>query len=190
VWDNTGKGSSWSSPASFQMGMARSDWKAKWISPGYKEDTVNRRSPLLRKTFPITKEIKSATAYITSRGLYEAHINGQRVGNAYLTPGWTNYNKRMQYQQYDVTPLIAQGDNAIGVTLGSGWYRGFIGFGGQKNLYGKELALLLQVQLQYADGTTEWIQSAQRSITVRRLMRGVRKRDGHSGVMTIHNGVR
>jgi alpha-L-rhamnosidase len=160
VWDNSGKASEWSAPAHWQTALlSKSDWKAKWISPGYAEDTIVRPSPLLRKTFQAGKKVKLATAYISALGLYEAFINGKRVGDAYLTPGWTNYAKRIQYQQYDVTDLMLQGDNAMGAALGSGWYRGFIGFSGQKNFYGKELALLFQLELLYADGTSEVIVS-------------------------------
>jgi len=158
VWDNTGKASAWTEANFWQMGLLNaSDWKAKWIQPGYKEDTINQPSPYFRKTFNTSKKIASATAFITSLGLYEAFINGKRVGDAYLTPGWTSYNKRLQYQLYDVTTLLISGNNAIGVALGNGWYRGFIGFSGQKNFYGKELALLAQIEIQYTDGTRETI---------------------------------
>ena len=85
-----------------------------------------RPSPLFRKEFTASKKISSATAYITAHGMYEAQINGQRIGDAYLTPGWTSYNKRLQYQIYDVTDLLNNGNNAIGVTLGNGWYRGLL----------------------------------------------------------------
>ncbi|MEQ1796461.1 MAG: alpha-L-rhamnosidase N-terminal domain-containing protein, partial [Lacibacter sp.] len=102
VWDNNGKASAWSAMAFWQMGLLQStDWKAQWIEPGYKEDSVFA-APLMRKEFSNPKKIKSATAYITAHGLYEAQINGKRVGDAYLTPGWTSYNKRLQYQAYDV----------------------------------------------------------------------------------------
>jgi len=155
AWDNTAKPSAWSETASWQMTLSPSDWKAKWIQPGYAEDSVTRPSPLFRKEFSTAKKIQSATAYITAHGLYEAQINGKRVGDAYLTPGWTSYNKRLQYQVYDVTGLLQSGANAIGVTLGSGWYRGYIGFSGQKNFYGKDIALLLQLDITYADGSRE-----------------------------------
>src|SRR5665647_468254 len=116
VWDNNGKASAWSNVATFQMALLNvSDWKAKWITPGYEEDAM-RASPLFRKQFSTNKKIISATAYITAHGLYEAQINGKRVGDAYLTPGWTSYNKRLQYQTYDVTNLLKNGSNAIGVT--------------------------------------------------------------------------
>jgi alpha-L-rhamnosidase len=158
VWDNNGNVSSKSDPASFQMALLnKSDWKAKWIGPGYTEDSVNRPSPMLRKTFLSNKKVVSATAYITAHGLYEAQLNGQRISDAYFTPGWTSYNKRLQYQVYDVTNMITKGINVIGVTLGSGWYRGFIGFSGQQNVYGKDIALLMQVEIVYSDGSSEKI---------------------------------
>src|SRR5258708_27018885 len=149
VWDNTGKASEWSAPASWQMGLLTpADWKAQWITPGFKEDSVNRPSPMFRKAFLLSKKVQSAIAYITAHGLYEAQINGRRVGDAYLTPGWTSYNKRLQYQAYDVTHLIRPGKNAIGVMLGSGWYRGYIGLIGQHHLYLEDLALLAHMVLQ------------------------------------------
>jgi len=154
VWDNSGKASEWSEPASWQTGMlTAADWKAQWISPGYAEDSVMRPSPLFRKEFSITRRIASATAYITSHGLYEAEINGHRVGDAYLTPGWTSYNKRLQYQAYDVTSLLTDGKNAVGAVLGNGWYRGYIGFNPKPNLYGKDIALLFQLEVTYTDGS-------------------------------------
>ncbi len=160
IWDNAGKASAWSQPATFQMAFLKSaDWKAKWIEPGYTEDTIMRPCPLLRKAFTTSGKIVSATAYITSHGMYEAMINGKRVGDSYLTPGWTAYNKRLQYQVYDVTSLISTGKNAVGVMLGSGWYRGTIGYKNNINYYGKDIALLCQINIRYADGTTETINS-------------------------------
>src|SRR6201999_1951494 len=90
---------------------------------------------------------------------YEAQINGQRVGDAYLTPGWTSYKNRLQYQTYDVTDLLKEGKNAIGATLGNGWYRGIIGFADHRNVYGKDIALLMQINITYEDGTTGVITS-------------------------------
>ncbi|MBO9618243.1 MAG: family 78 glycoside hydrolase catalytic domain [Niabella sp.] len=160
VWDNSGKPSAWSQPARFQMALLQpGDWKASWIGPGYTEDSVLRPSPLLRKEFSTTKKIARATAYITAHGMYEAYVNGNRVGDAHFTPGWTSYKTRLQYQTYDITDLLKQGKNAFGVILGNGWYRGFIGFQGQKNFYGKDIALLLQVHIEYTDGTNETIVS-------------------------------
>src|SRR5208283_10590 len=100
------------------------DWVARWIEPGYSENMDTRPSPLFRKTFSVTKKIQSANLYVTSHGLYEAKINGQRIGNAYLSPGWTSYKKRLAYQAYDLTDQIRPGANSLGVMLGNGWYRG------------------------------------------------------------------
>jgi alpha-L-rhamnosidase len=160
VWDNSGKRSAWSLPAKFRTGLLDgTGWKAKWIEPGYAEDTVMRPSPLMRKEFTLKGKVSRATAYITAHGIYEAELNGQRIGDALLTPGWTSYGKRLQYQAYDVTGLLKSGPNAIGVMLGSGWYRGNIGFSNTINFYGRDIALLCQIDITYSDGSTESIVS-------------------------------
>ncbi len=114
---------------------------------------------MLRRSFGANGEIASARIYATSLGLYELHLNGQRVGDALLTPGWTTYRHRIQYQTYDVTDLLRNGENALGALLGDGWYRGHLGFQRQRNMYGDRLALLLQLQIRYADGRTEFVTS-------------------------------
>ena len=156
VWDNNNKPSAWSEPAFFQTALlGTSAWKAKWIEPGSAEmDSMTRPAHYFRKQFSSNKKISSATAYITAHGLYEAQINGKRVGDAYLTPGWTSYNKRLQYQVYDVTNLLSNGNNAIGINVGTGWYRGFLAWAGNKNIYGKKAGILFQLDIIYADGTT------------------------------------
>lgn len=180
AWDNAGKASAWSAPAYWQAGLLTpANWTATWIGPGYVEDSVRRPSPLLRKEFAIKKPLASATAYITAHGLYEAQLNGQRVGDAYLTPGWTSYHKRLAYQAYDVTKLLKTGPNAVGATLASGWYRGFVGFDNVHNVYGRDIALLMQLHLVYRDGTSEdigtdgtWQTSADGPIRRAELQRG------------------
>jgi alpha-L-rhamnosidase len=160
VWDNSGKGSAWSKTASWQMGLLNAnDWKANWIEQGVIEDSVNRPTPLFRKAFKAVKKIQSATAYITSHGMYEGYINGKRIGDFYLTPGWTSYNKRLQYQAYDVTDLLQTGNNVIAMALGNGWYRGYLAWDGNKNVYGKDVALLFQLDISYTDGSRESILS-------------------------------
>jgi alpha-L-rhamnosidase len=159
VWDAKGKPSRWSEAAAFRMALLTTDWTAQWIEPGYVEDSILRPSPFFRKKFTVSKKLHSAIAYITAHGLYDASLNGQRIGDALLTPGWTSYNKRLQYQAYDVTNLLQQGDNAVGVMLGSGWYRGNLAWAGDHNLYGKTLGLLFQLTLTYTDGTTETVVS-------------------------------
>ncbi len=159
VWDNKGNVSEWSAQAFFGTGLQAADWQARWINAGFMEDTVTRPSPIFRKHFTIGKKIQSAIAYISARGLYEAAINGKRVGDGFLTPGWTSYKNRIPYQAYDVAELLNKNNNSIGVELGSGWYRGYLAFEGQKNLYGKELALIFQLMISYTDGTSETIVS-------------------------------
>jgi alpha-L-rhamnosidase len=89
--------------------------------------------------------------------MYEASMNGRKIGDAFLTPGWTSYNKRLQYQAYDITDLIAMGENVIGMNVGSGWYRTPLAWNDNKNLYGKKLGLLLQVNITYSDGSQETV---------------------------------
>ncbi len=158
VWDNHGDVSPWSAGQFWEMGLLTpADWSAQWVSPDLHEDTVTRPPMMLRKVFALKKSVESARMYVTCHGLYEARINGKKVGNDELTPGWTSYNKRLQYQVYDVAGMLRHGSNAVGVTLGNGWYRGYIGFDGNKNVYGDKLALLLQLEVQYTDGTRDTI---------------------------------
>jgi alpha-L-rhamnosidase len=158
IWDSAGHVSPWSPIAFFQTALlSAADWKGLWIQPGYEEPAANRPSPLFRKEFGLGKKVKSAYAYITAHGIYEARINGRRIGDAYLAPCWTSYHHRLQYQVYDVTALVRQGTNAIGAMLGSGWWRGFIAFDGKHEFYGKDISLLMQVMITYADGSTQSI---------------------------------
>ncbi|MCK9205406.1 MAG: glycoside hydrolase family 78 protein, partial [Bacteroidales bacterium] len=160
VWDNRGKASEWSQPAFWQTAfLSTNEWKAKWIMQDTVRFTNSEACPVFRRTFIAGKQIQSATAYITALGMYEAQINGARLGDAFFTPGWTAYRKRIQYQVYDVTGIVKQGNNAIGVTLGNGWYSGFIGWGNHNHEYGKYKALLFQLEINYTDGTSETIVS-------------------------------
>ncbi|HTR29203.1 MAG TPA: family 78 glycoside hydrolase catalytic domain [Puia sp.] len=156
IWDNKGRVSPWSERAWWQMGLLRpQDWKARWIRPA---DTAgDAANPLLRTHFSISRPVASATVYITAHGLYEARLNGQRIGDAYLTPGWTSYKKRLQYQAYDVSGLLRNGANAIGAMLGNGWYRGTIGFSNNHDFYGRDISLLLQLIIRYKDGSSDTI---------------------------------
>lgn len=155
VKDNHGNTSAWSEPGLFQMGIAPADWTAKWITVAGKDSSA--RSPLFRKEFSLQKKVKSAIVYITAKGLYEANINGQRVSDTYFAPGWTSYKDHLQYQVYDVTAALKSGANVLGVSLGNGWYKGRIGFGNQHNFYGDTRGLLMQVEVEYTDGTKETI---------------------------------
>ncbi|NJD10196.1 MAG: alpha-L-rhamnosidase [Gemmatimonadetes bacterium] len=157
VWDGNGRPSAWSRTAFWEMGLLQpSDWRADWISPPVADDTVRRRpGPLLRKSFALRDGIRSARLYATALGLYELRLNGLRVGDQVLTPGWTSYDTRLQYQTYDVTPLLHAGENALGALLGTGWFRGDLAWEGNRNIYGRQAALLAQLHVRYADGTEQ-----------------------------------
>lgn len=157
IWDNKNKVSEWSEPAYWEMGILEPQaWKASFISLKTGTETgKSRPCQYFRKEFSFTKKVKSARLYITSLGLYQVFLNGQKVSNDLFSPGWTSYNKRLQYQAYDVSPMIS-GKTSIGAILGDGWYRGSIGWG-QNNYYGGQLALLLQLIIEYTDGTSELV---------------------------------
>jgi alpha-L-rhamnosidase len=157
VKDNHGNTSPWSAVQYFQTGLKSADWTAKWITVEGKDSS--KISPLFRKEISLSKAIRSAMIYVTAKGLYEASINGKRMSDHYFAPGWTSYRKHLQYQVYDVTSALKKGANAIAVTLGDGWYKGRIGFNGQHNFYGDTRALLLQLEVEYTDGTKERINS-------------------------------
>jgi alpha-L-rhamnosidase len=161
VWDEDDQPSAWSAPAFWEMGLLdASDWRATWITPDWDEDvTISQPAPMLRRKFTLKETPVTARLYVTSLGVYEARLNGQRVSDWRFTPGWTSYEHRIQYQTYDVTKMLTTGDNAVGVLLGDGWYRGFLGFQGQRNTYGDRLALLLQLHVTFADGAEEIITS-------------------------------
>jgi len=153
IWDSKGKETKWSETASWEMGLLKSsDWKAKWIE--MESDTQRYSpSPHFRKEFTSGKPVASARIYVTSHGFYELQLNGKKVGDQVLTPGWTSYSKRLQYQVYDVTDMLLNGNNAIGAVLGDGWYRGTLAWGNNWAIYGKRLGLLMQLIIKYKDGT-------------------------------------
>ncbi len=162
VWDNINDENDWSESASWEMSLlSSSNWNAEWIEPNLVEkEKAYNPCPLLRRKFKAKNKIAKARLYITSKGLYEAFINGQAVGDQLFTPGWTSYNKRLQYQIYDVTDLIEKDQNALSVRLGDGWYRGqFDSYDRWNNNYGKNTALLCQLELTYTNGEKETISS-------------------------------
>ena len=159
VKDNQGNESAWSAVSHWQMGLLKpQDWKAQWITSSI-ADTILGPNPMFRKVFSSDAGVKSATLYITAHGLYEAHLNGKRIGNDYLAPGWTTYRKRLQYQSYEVTDLLKAGNNTLGFILGDGWYRGYIGFDENHGYYGNKLSGLAQLEIEYNDGSKKTIVS-------------------------------
>ena len=158
LWDENGEGGEMST-GSFEMGLLENtDWEAKWITGNYKVKK-SERYPVdcFRKHLSITREVKSARIYITACGLYEARLDGEKIGNYCLAPGHTDYRKRVQYQTYDVTELLSVGDHTMTVQLADGWYRGGCGAWGTRNQYGTETKLLAQLEISYADGKRDLI---------------------------------
>jgi len=152
VWNNKSQTSPWSQINSWKMGLLKpDDWTARWIQSNDALDTTGGPSPMFRKVFMLGHKVKAAHLYISAHGLYEAQLNGKRIGDDYFVPGFTSYNKRLQYQVYDVTSGLHRGLNAFGVTIGDGWYRGYT-YDRKKNVYGKKLALLFQLEVIYTDG--------------------------------------
>ncbi|MEV6302751.1 glycoside hydrolase family 78 protein [Actinoplanes sp. NPDC051861] len=139
----------WSPPQTVEAGLFEpGDWTARFISPGDDDNALLRE-------FTVSGEVRQARLYTTAHGLYRAEINGVRVGDQELAPGWTSYSRRLRYQVYDVTELLREGGNDLRVLLGNGWFRGRLGFAQGRALYGDRLALLAQLELTLADGTIQ-----------------------------------
>ncbi len=158
VWDENAHSTGWSDTAWFEIGLLeQDDWAAQWVgNPLVGGPRSPVPSPFFRKEFSIDGNIQSARLYITSLGIYETSINGQRVGEDIFAPGWTDYNKRIQYQTYDVTDLIESGSNVIGAILGDGWYCGNIAAEGRQ-IYGDHPKLLAQLEITRSDGSSQVI---------------------------------
>lgn len=178
VWDNKGNSSAWSNIAMWQMGLLnRSDWNnAQWIGFDEVIDSLRiaphvhqngkrswgpRRNilPLMRKEFSVNKAIKAATTYICGLGHFELHLNGKKIGDHFLDPGWTNYSKHAQYITFDITNEVKNGTNAIGVMLGNGFYY----IPGQRyrkmtGAYGHP-KMIMRTVIEYTDGSVENIVS-------------------------------
>ena len=135
----------------FETGKMDEPWQAKWITPDEKH--VNTR---MFRSFALRSGVKQARLYISGLGLYEAQINGKRVGDEYLAPLCNNYEAWIQAQTYDVTRLVKK-ENSISVILGDGWYKGRFGFQGQAEVFGKEQVLIAELHVDYRDGSHEVI---------------------------------
>ncbi|GIO92075.1 alpha-L-rhamnosidase [Paenibacillus lactis] len=145
-----------SETAWFETAKLNEPWAAKWIIPELDKDV----HPVLSRQFEITGKVISARAYVCGLGLYEMEMNGVKAGDEYFAPHFNAYHKWLQYQTYDVTELLKQGENRISVSLGNGLYKGRFGFEGYTDkIYGDEFALLCEIMVTYEDGTTFVIKS-------------------------------
>jgi len=180
IWDADGKESPWSETSWWQTGLfSKTDWQgAKWIAyesmdtsmrlvPGihgagnHLGDLAVKRPviPQFRKSFEVKKELQSATLYISGLGHYEAYLNGQKIGNSFLSPGWTDYDKTVFYNTYDITDQLKAGENVLGAVVGNGFYninreryrKLVIAFGFPK--------MISYLRLNYEDGTFETVKT-------------------------------
>lgn len=158
VWDLHGRPSTWSQANWWETGLLQaSDWKAHWIGD---PSAPLHSAPLLRHEFHLAGAVRTARVFVTALGSYELHINGSKVGDGILNPGWTDFRHRVLYQTYDVTRLLRAGDNAIGAMLGDGWYGSPLGWKPAAFNFGPPPPrLLLQLQVTYLDGKQQTIDS-------------------------------
>jgi len=156
AWTDAGE-SDWSEPSSWEHGLLESsDWSARWVAPAELDDqpALQRPAYMLAGTVPIRAPVERARLYATGHGIYECFLNGSRVGDLELTPGWTAYRKRLQVQTYDVTDLVIDGENVVGGLLSDGWWRGQNSVARRVNDYGATTALLAQLVVTLASGET------------------------------------
>ncbi|MCD8217293.1 MAG: glycoside hydrolase family 78 protein [Clostridiales bacterium] len=134
-------------------------WQGVFVTAEKAEDAAKSEGTYIRKAFNVKGKVKSAYLVSSAHGLYRAYINGQKVGRDEFAPGWTSYNDRLLYQTWEVTELLTEGENVIGVHLGAGWYKGEMSFNHVRNLYGDRTAFGGQIIVDYADGSREVIAS-------------------------------
>ena len=163
VKDNHGREITSKKDAFFETGLLeQNDWNAQWI--GFTPERRNEELPpdgnlrpesiMLRKEFSAGSDIKEARVYISGLGNYLLYINGERIGNDIFTPGWTDYNKRVQYQTYDITRHLKKGDNAAGILLGNMWWSGGLGWQGNEIYSEGPLSAIAQIEIEYKNGET------------------------------------
>ena len=180
VWDGNGKASQWSEPAQWRMGVLNpEEWCARWIGAPWQQEWEEKNTtpaPYFSKEINLDRKVASAVAFVTGLGYFEFYVNGDKVGNEVLVPNFTNYSKRprlpltsiaiednfrgyrVMYLTYDITDLLKQGENALGVLVGNGWYnthtrRWPAAYGSPR--------MICQVKVTYEDGSEEIIVSDQ-----------------------------
>jgi alpha-L-rhamnosidase len=169
VWDRDDLPSAYSAPAWWEMGLlAPTDWRAAWVTRKRPEPISEQNmfeddpAPLFRKEFWIQKKVRRARVYVSGLGYYELRLNGQRVGDHVLDPGWTTCAKRVLYSTYDVTDQLKRGRNALGMMLGNGWFnplplRLWGHINPRENLTIGQPRAILQLVADFADGTSQTI---------------------------------
>ena len=170
IWDQLDRPSAWSAPATWGMGLLdRGEWSAQWIGDA-SPSTTNVAVTALRRRFTLAGRPERAIVYASALGVYELHINGQRVGDHVLAPEFTDYHIRTQYQAYDVTSLLHPGENVIAAWLGDGWYAGGIGLAQalvkqRRNIYGNHPRFLAQLEVTSVGRTTRIVTDSSWRVT-------------------------
>lgn len=156
VWDNQGERGE--ACGFFETGLLeQKNWQAKWITHDFPQEET--ACPVFTKKRTCEKEVVRARAYVTSLGVYELCVNGKKAGDFYLSPGWTSYHNRLQYQAYDITDLLAGEspetavNHKIEFTVANGWYKGHLNGEGENCFYGDRVAALAMFRVEYEDGT-------------------------------------
>lgn len=158
--DEEGREGGWSEIAAIEMGLLNpADWTARWIRPATESDPAGEPVAWLRRTFTLKGEIARARLYVTARGLFALDLNGRCVGRDHFANGFTSYRHRIDTLTYDVTAQLKEGPNTLQATIGKGWYAGRLGWFGLIGVYGKNPALLLQLEIRHEDGSTTTIRS-------------------------------
>ena len=140
---------------SFETGILEPEtFQAKMITHDFPEEET--ACPIFSRTFSAKGNVKKARIYATGRGVYEAYLNGERIGEDRMTPGWTSYHHRLQYQVYDITEMLRK-ENEIEIMVGNGWYKGIFGFMLMPNIYGDRVGAFAEIHLEYEDGSREVI---------------------------------
>ena len=165
-----GSESPWSEPLTVEAGLLEaSDWQATFVGPAREENLETPQPcPYLRRSFAVSAPVTRARLYVTALGVYELELNGRRIGDHVLAPGWNSYHHQLRYDTFDVTDVVQQGENAVGVVLGDGWYRGALVENLQRNRYGNRLGVLCRLELTHADGSTTIVVSDDRMACVDR----------------------
>ncbi len=162
VWDTRKRASAWSTPSSWTMGVVSpSDWQARWIgAPSSPSDASSTATTLLRREFPVRPGLVRALIHVTGLGHYDLSVNGSKVGDQLLSPGWTDYRKTVLYDTFDVTTLLRAGSpNALGIVLGNGMYHVPKVEGRYSKFTGSQgpRQAIARLRLDYADGTSELV---------------------------------
>jgi len=157
AWDRNRKPSSWSEPATWTMGIVKdSDWQARWIQDPC-ETSPARGLPIFRKRFTVAGPVRQAVIHICGLGQHEVFLNGQKVGDRFLDPAWSVYDKTVYYTTYDIGAMLKTGNNVFGVMLGKGFYN----TAGDRRVHGvhvdRPLKVIAQAHIELADGSVQTI---------------------------------